>query len=257
MSVTSDPGLRDAVLRFGAFSLDHYRGLSRRNASGNLLPVVISARALDVLRTLVDAHGELVTKQALMEATWPGMVVEDSNLTVHISALRRLLDEDRTEGSYIQTIIGRGYRFVEENTPAETGFDAGMPAEQAVPLPPIIVAAIPKRHIPARLMVALAALALVLAAAGGWMLRNQISPPVIVAGAMPSAQPGSFSPEDRRLSVIVLTFENSSGDPAQDALAARVTRDLTDTIAGYRNDPLVPVATAAKIATAARRVARY
>ncbi len=43
----------------------------------------------------------------------------------------------------------------------------------------------------------------------------------------------------------MLTFENSSGDPAQDALAARVTRDLTDTIAGYRNDPLVPVATAA------------
>ena len=240
MSVTSDPGLRDAVLRFGVFSLDHHRGLSRRNASGNWLPVVIGARALDVFRTLVEARGGLVTKQALMEAAWPGMAVEDSNLSVQIAALRKLLDEGRAEGSYIQNVIGRGYRFVEKMTPAETGFDAGMPAEQAVPLPPIIVAAIPKRHIPARLMVALAALALVLAVAGGWMLRD-----LTLATTLAPTRAAAYSPQDRRRSVIVLPFENSSGDPSQDDIAASLARDVADWIARDDTTPIVPMATAA------------
>ena len=46
-----------------------------------------------------------------MAAVWPETVVEDSNLNVQIAALRRVLDEGRTEGSCIQTIPGRGYRF--------------------------------------------------------------------------------------------------------------------------------------------------
>ena len=47
-----------------------------------------------------------------MDAVWPDTAVEDNNLTVQISALRRVLDQGRTEGSCIQTIPGRGYRFV-------------------------------------------------------------------------------------------------------------------------------------------------
>jgi hypothetical protein len=51
-------------------------------------------------------------KDEIIAAVWPGTVVEDSNLTVQISALRRVLDEGRSYGSYIQTVPGRGYRFV-------------------------------------------------------------------------------------------------------------------------------------------------
>src|SRR5215469_5160780 len=47
-----------------------------------------------------------------MTAVWPGMIVEDSNLPTQISALRRVLDHERSQGSCIQTVSGRGYRFV-------------------------------------------------------------------------------------------------------------------------------------------------
>jgi hypothetical protein len=57
-------------------------------------------------------QGDLVSKDEIMQTVWPGTVVEDNNLTVQISALRRVLDQGRAEGSRIQTVAGRGYRFV-------------------------------------------------------------------------------------------------------------------------------------------------
>jgi DNA-binding winged helix-turn-helix (wHTH) protein len=66
---------------------------------------------LDVLKTLVESDGELVTKQTLMQAAWPGTIVEEANLTVQIATLRKVLDDGRIAGSCIQTVIGRGYRF--------------------------------------------------------------------------------------------------------------------------------------------------
>ena len=47
-----------------------------------------------------------------MEAVWPDTAVEESNLTVQISSLRRVLDHNRAQGSCIQTVAGRGYRFI-------------------------------------------------------------------------------------------------------------------------------------------------
>jgi len=61
---------------------------------------------------LIEQTGEVVSKEEIIAAVWPGIVVEDSNLTVQISALRRVLDRGRTEGSCIQTMSGRGYRFM-------------------------------------------------------------------------------------------------------------------------------------------------
>src|SRR3954469_5139330 len=108
----SDPNLtRDLVSTFERFRLDR-RGLSRVQANGAWEPVALGSRALGVLRLLVDQSGELVRKQVLMDAVWPEIAVEDSNLTVQISALRRALDQDRSEGSCILTIVGRGYRFL-------------------------------------------------------------------------------------------------------------------------------------------------
>ena len=72
----------------------------------------IGARALDLLCALVERHGDLVTKQEIMDAVWPSTTVEEVNLTVQVSALRRVLDHDRTHGSCIQTVPGRGYRLV-------------------------------------------------------------------------------------------------------------------------------------------------
>jgi DNA-binding winged helix-turn-helix (wHTH) protein len=99
------------IFLFEGFRLDR-RGLFRRDEDVAFVPVAIGTRSLDVLRALIAAHGDLVSKDEIMAAVWPGIVVEDNNLTVQMSALRRILDHGRAEGSCVQTVAGRGYRFV-------------------------------------------------------------------------------------------------------------------------------------------------
>jgi TolB-like protein/DNA-binding winged helix-turn-helix (wHTH) protein/tetratricopeptide (TPR) repeat protein len=99
------------ILLFEGFRLDR-RGLCRRDERGVFVPVVIGSRALDVLGVLIEGDGDLVSKDEIMAAVWPETVVEDNNLTVQISALRRILDHGLPKGSCIQTVAGRGYRFV-------------------------------------------------------------------------------------------------------------------------------------------------
>jgi non-specific serine/threonine protein kinase len=102
-----------AAFRFGDFLLDlSAGGLFRLDRDGKLVAITLGSRALDLLDVLVRRHGDLVSKQTIIEAVWAGIAVEEHNLTVQISALRRVLDEGRSEGSAIQTVQGRGYRFV-------------------------------------------------------------------------------------------------------------------------------------------------
>jgi TolB-like protein len=69
-------------------------------------PVALGSRAFDVLMALVERRDRLVSKAELIEAAWPGVIVEENNLSVQISALRRALGHDA-----IATVTGRGYRF--------------------------------------------------------------------------------------------------------------------------------------------------
>jgi len=122
---------------FEAFRLDR-RGLFRRDESGAFVPVAIGSRALDVLRVLIAAEGDLVSKGEIMAAVWPGTVVEDNNLTVQLSTLRRILDRGRADGSCIQTVAGRGYRFAAPVT-RHAGDSAISPTRVSV------VATVPRR----------------------------------------------------------------------------------------------------------------
>jgi TolB-like protein len=97
-------------LVFAGFRLDR-RGLFRTDMTGHAEPVALGSRALDLLRLLAEREGEVVSKAAIMATVWPGTAVAESNLTVQIAGLRRVLDRDRAEGSCIQTVPGRGYRF--------------------------------------------------------------------------------------------------------------------------------------------------
>jgi TolB-like protein/Tfp pilus assembly protein PilF len=100
------------IFLFGEFRLDRRgEGLSRRGERGIFVPVSIGPRALDVLSVLVERSGQLVSKEEIMAAVWRRTVVENANLTVQISALRRILDHPRSDGSCIQTVAARGYRF--------------------------------------------------------------------------------------------------------------------------------------------------
>jgi len=100
------------VWLFGEFRLDRRIGvLFCRDERGVFAPLAMGSRALGILGVLVERSGELLSRGEIISAVWPGTAVEDSNLDVQIAALRRALDQRPTEGSCIQTIRGRGYRF--------------------------------------------------------------------------------------------------------------------------------------------------
>src|SRR5438270_7835802 len=116
------------------FRLDRLGGvLFRRDQRGVFLPVAIGSRAFDILGLLVAHPGDLVSRDDIMKAAWPGTVVEDGNLSVQISALRRILDAGRLEGSCIQTVSGRGYRFVGEVTQNTLNAGSGVETQLAQP----------------------------------------------------------------------------------------------------------------------------
>src|SRR5215831_18778101 len=97
-----------AIYFLGPFRLDAEAAILFRGA----VPVALGHRAVALLRVLVERPGIPVSKDALIEAAWPGLTVEDSNLTVQISALRRVFREEPSGESWIETLPRRGYRFV-------------------------------------------------------------------------------------------------------------------------------------------------
>src|SRR5262245_35775694 len=105
-------GADGEIVGFGGFRLDRRgRCLSQQNPDGTFTRVTIGSRALEVLDALIDRRGGVISQDEIMKAVWPGTVVEAANVTVQISTLRRILDDGRSEGSTIQTVPGRGYRF--------------------------------------------------------------------------------------------------------------------------------------------------
>jgi len=109
-------------------------GPYRLDAQGETLfrdtePVALSKRAVALLRILVERTGALVSKDVLIEAAWPGLAVEDSNLTVQIAALRRALGVVPGGESWIATLPRKGYRFV---GPAVTKSEDRVPATPTV-----------------------------------------------------------------------------------------------------------------------------
>jgi predicted ATPase/DNA-binding winged helix-turn-helix (wHTH) protein len=92
-----------AAYRFGSFELQP----DQRRLLVDGRPAVLGPRAFDVLLALVERAGELVSKNQLLDLVWPGLVVEENNLQVQISTLRKLLGPQA-----IATIPGRGYRWV-------------------------------------------------------------------------------------------------------------------------------------------------
>ena len=112
------------------------QGFELRSAERRLLirgePVPLGARAFDLLVALIEQRDRVVAKSELLERVWPGVVVEENNLTVQISTLRKVLGQGA-----IATVAGRGYRFtlplLDDATPA-----AALPAAEPAPERPVI-----------------------------------------------------------------------------------------------------------------------
>jgi DNA-binding winged helix-turn-helix (wHTH) protein/TolB-like protein/Flp pilus assembly protein TadD len=104
----TEPGT--PLYAFGPFLLDtRERRLLR---DGEVVPLTL--KAFDLLQILVENQGHLLPKEELLRRVWPDAIVEENNLTVTISALRKALDEGPTDRQYIETVPRRGYRFVAE-----------------------------------------------------------------------------------------------------------------------------------------------
>src|SRR5262245_33096785 len=92
---------------FDSFRLDPAERLLRRDGA----PVQLTPKMFDILLLLVERSGLLVSKDELMRAVWPDTFVEDANLTVNISSLRKALGDTGNGHQYIETVQRRGYRF--------------------------------------------------------------------------------------------------------------------------------------------------
>jgi TolB-like protein/DNA-binding winged helix-turn-helix (wHTH) protein/Tfp pilus assembly protein PilF len=224
---------RADMLLFEGFRLDCRLGcLLKQYEDGAWRPVALGSRALDVLAILADQQGALLSKDEIMAAAWPGIVVDDNNLAVQISALRRVLDSNRAESSCIQTVPGRGYRFVAPVTrtnsaappvdlrPSGNGVDEHITADEQLQNPLGVSACLDEppsqasRWRPRRGVIAgvIGILLLVAAGLAGWHLRS----------------PGSDETRPApRLSIVVLPFADLSAQRDQQYLADGVIEDLT------------------------------
>lgn len=115
-------------IRFGSFTLRPRRKQLLRGG----VPVQIGQRALDLLIALTERPGEVVDRDALLSAIWPGRHVEESNLRAQIATLRKALGG--TETDHVLTVPGRGYSFVAPMTPGP-----------ASPGPPPVASTLPLR----------------------------------------------------------------------------------------------------------------
>src|SRR6516162_4155219 len=163
------------TLLFEGFRLDLRGGVLYRSGQNEAsVPVALGLRTIRLLGLLTTHQGEVVSKDAIIRTVWPGRVVEEANLNVQISNLRRILDQNRAQDSCIQTIPARGYCFVAPVTRQGTDAQPALPALGGVAAHPL-----------------------------------------------------------QRLAIVVLPFDNLSGDPGQQYLADGITEDLTGNLSRF------------------------
>ena len=93
---------------FGDFELSGAKRLLLKHGE----MIALNSKTFDLLLALVENHGQILSKDELLEKVWEGQFVEENNLTVQIAALRKLLGEKKGEHQFIATIPGKGYKFV-------------------------------------------------------------------------------------------------------------------------------------------------
>lgn len=98
------------IYEFGSFRLDISERLFWRDGE----PMTLTPKVFDLLALLIENHGHLLKKDEIIKELWADSFVEEANLNVNISALRRAIGETPTEHKFIETVPRRGYRFVAE-----------------------------------------------------------------------------------------------------------------------------------------------
>jgi len=216
------------LYEFGDFRLSvDQHSLVRQNRTVPLTP-----KAFDLLVVLLQSGGRLLTKDDLMKKVWPDSFVEEANLTVHISSLRKALGDSPDGRPLIETVPKLGYRFV---APVREVADDARPAGVS-PIPPLAISpgdsfppVVPPRTNPgsenrstwSRSHVRIAVILLILAIASGLFFRFGNRPGKIQT--LSAAGP-------RRLAI--LPFQNLRPDPDTDFLGYSLA-DAVITKLGY------------------------
>jgi len=123
----------NVLYEFGPFQLDPPERLLLCDGQ----PVPLPPKAFDLLLTLVDRSGHLVEKDELLKAVWPGAFVEEGNLAVTVSLVRKALNDDRGHHRYIETVSKRGYRFVADVKRLDEGEASPTGVKEAEPSPSV------------------------------------------------------------------------------------------------------------------------
>ena len=203
--------LETKIYEFGKFRLDPKNQLLLSNVG----PISLAPKAFNVLLVLVQNGSRLTTKDELMTKVWPNCFVEEANLTINISVLRKALRESSDGQQYIETVPKRGYRFA---VPVKTLSDLaplegvewksdGLVAEDVGPVTasadePEKTA--PNRRISARLIFALVSALLFLIISARYLFFR-------------GAHASNFSPGQTHR-VAVLPFQNLRANPESDFL---------------------------------------
>jgi len=161
-------------------------------------PVWLSPKSFDILVALIRSNGQLLMKDDLMQQVWPESFVEDANLTVNISALRKALGETPGGQRYIETVPKRGYRFV---APVKELRGEGPTAPGVPTLEPenrgLVVA--PSPTAPIRLR--------------RWWLAAALLLVAVLVSVLVSSRHTVLTDKD---TVVLADFTNSTGDPVFD-----------------------------------------
>lgn len=233
------PLMEQVLYRFGPFLVDPAERLVSRDG----VPLTLTPKVFDTLLCLVRNGGHVLTKDELLTEIWPDTFVEEVNLAVNISTLRKALGERPQECHYIATVPGHGYRFVaevEEMTPEPIGKQAttwhpkGMPelTSSGGDFADKVLSSLARTEDPTRgeivvdssrtnragrsaALSVMTFLLIVLAIASyAWLARQRVS-------ASPATQ----------LSIAVLPFLDLSPDKSRDYFAEGVTEALIDELA--------------------------
>ncbi len=203
---------------FGPYRLDASERVLLRDGK----PLSLRPKDIDTLIVLVQNHGHIVDKDELMAKVWPDAFVEEGNLARHITELRRALGDDRNGRGYIETISRRGYRFIAEvkewdELPSVSAAKAGVETDEAAPVR----------------QQSRTALLLVLLAAVAYFTWQRLQAPA-------PAPSGPAAPA--RALLVVLPFDNYSGDPQQEYQSDGLTEELITQLGGMNPQQLGVIA---------------
>ena len=204
---------------FGRFRLNAAERVLLRD--GEVVP--LTPKVFDILLTLVEHHGQVVSKEELMKRVWPDTFVEEGNLTQNISLLRKALGESPGGVQFIETVPRRGYRFVatinENSSDAAEDVPAFVPMNSAEIPVPVAVSSPARRRTPAFVLAA----GLVITSIIGVMYFTS------KAGNTAAIQ-----------SIAVLPFVDESADPDAEYINDKIAESLINSLSKLPQLRVVP-----------------